>query len=65
MSLIALPHIAQVLLAPVSVWLTIENGIMAGALVLAIIGVLELVDIVLVKSTSIKDYRHNIVMEEE
>ena len=65
MSLIALPHIAQVLLAPVSVWLTIENGIMAGALVLAIIGVLELVDIVLVKSTSIKDYRHHIAMEEE
>ena len=38
-------HAAQAVLAPVTIWATVENGIIAGAAVLVIIGLLELVDI--------------------
>ena len=38
-------HAAQAVLAPVSIWATVENGIITGAAVLVVIGLLELVDI--------------------
>jgi len=38
-------HIAQAILAPVSIWATVEKGIITGAAILVFIGLLELADI--------------------
>ena len=46
-------HTAQAVLAPVSIWVTVENGIITGAFVLAIIGLLELFDVLLASKKTV------------
>jgi len=40
-------HAIQALLSPVSVWVTVKDGLIAGVTVLAVIGFLEFVDLLL------------------
>ena len=47
MHLSILFHTVQALLAPVSIWATVDKGIIAGAVVLVFIGLLELFDVLL------------------
>lgn len=46
-------HTIQALLAPVSIWVTVENGIIAGAFVLALIGILELFDVIIASKKAV------------
>ena len=47
MHLSILFHTVQALLAPISIWATVDKGIIAGAVVLVFIGLLELFDVLL------------------
>jgi len=40
-------HGLQAILSPVSVWATVKEGLIAGVLVLVLIGFLEFIDIVI------------------
>ena len=49
-SLSVMIHIIQALLSPVSVWVTVEDGLLAGMYILSLIGILVFIDILLASS---------------
>lgn len=40
-------HAFQAILSPVSVWVTVKEGLIAGVMILALIGLLEFIDVLI------------------